>query len=282
MTIINYIIATHPNISRRIKTDRYSSNVLRYHLKILSLLLNKDSLIKQITIVHPDAPDTTGYYTGLNEYIDIIKSYGINVIDMPVENEGISYSQYIRCYLKYNEFDYYYITEDDWVINLKYNKFDKLLVNMYNKLFPSDIGLLDAWSPDSGSFVPKPIVNTRKGGFGGNPFHSAITLGLISNKAFQLIKDVNIIHKDLDQLSFSTMLLDNNIEIKDIFKGGLNVKILFWQTWRGLIEEFTENSDTADEAFYVPIQYYYKITTYLHRLSDEITVVHNDLNLFNQ
>lgn len=113
-TIFNYIIDTHPDCKKRLPTDKYSPYILRYHLQILTRLLYKGSLITQVTIVHTDAPETTGeYYTKNKEYIDIIESYGIKVIDMPVENEGISYTQYIKCYLKYNTFDYYYITEDD-------------------------------------------------------------------------------------------------------------------------------------------------------------------------
>ena len=73
-------------------------------------LLTSDTLISQITIVCPDVLDETGeYYTKNDVYINSLRSKCISVEILHVANEGISYTQYVKCFKKYNNFDYYII-----------------------------------------------------------------------------------------------------------------------------------------------------------------------------
>jgi hypothetical protein len=275
---INYVLATHPTMSRRLATDKYSPYILRYHLQLLSSLLYEGCAIKQVTIVHPNAVDETNeYYTKNNEYIEIIKSKGIDVIDMPVEDIGLSYTQYIKCYNKYNNFDYYYITEDDWIINHKYPNFDKILLEKYRENFKDNVGLLDCWSPNSGRFVNSSGDDC---GFGNMGFHSAITLGLLSNKTMETISKQFDLSVYIDQYTFSRVILKNNFPIKDLITCGINTRILFWQAYLSAIQDFSDPDLKYDEPFYIPIQYYYKEINYKNMYTNNISLILNDDNLF--
>ena len=248
---INYIIATHAAISRnRERTDAQSRYVLRYHLQILDSCLTSDTGITQITIVCPDVPDETGeYYTKNGVYIENLRSKGIAVEIFNVANEGISYTQYAKCFKKYKEFDYYIVMEDDWVINSIYPNFDTILLDLYKKTFKENIGFLDCWSPT----FPRHDL----------PFHSAITVGMLSNETVKCFLDLdNTALITLSQLEFSRILTSTGISIIDHHRAGFPTKILFWQTIYGIIKDHTQESryiqvSPVREPIFVPVQYYY-------------------------
>jgi hypothetical protein len=247
---INYIIATHASINKRRESkDPNSRYILRYHLQILDSFLTSDTLITQITIVCPDVLDETGeYYTKNDAYINSLRAKGIAVVIMPVANEGISYTQYVKCFKKYNTFDYYIIMEDDWVINKKYLNFDTILVDLYQKTFTNNIGFLDYWSPLNHPFLP---------------FHSAITVGMLSNETIKAF--LHLDHKELislEQLHFSHVLTNAGISITDHHRAGFSTRILFWETSRGIIRDHTQDAgyiqeNPAREPIFLPVQCYY-------------------------
>jgi hypothetical protein len=263
---INYVIATHALNTIRRKNyggDNYTSTVLRYHLYVLSQNLTSDSNIKQITIVKPDVEDTVGYYN-ISPYDKILEEKGIKVEHFTVENRGISYTQYVKCFQKYTDFDYYIIVEDDYTVNIKYTDFDKILVNLYNKTFVDNVGFLDSWSPIEGLH--------------GLPHHSAITLGILSKQTIDLML-TNLANIYLDQFQFSQELTTRNIRIIDINSAGFLTKILYWSTGNARIEDYSNNE--ADDSFYTPIQYYYDNVKYYKKILNTCYEVNNNFKIHN-
>ena len=269
---INYIIASHAQAYKyRQKMDRYAKYALRYNIYILSKLLKAGSNIAQVTIIAPDVPDDTGYYN-LSPYDTIIREKGIKFEIIPVSNEGISYTQYIKCFQKYNDdFDYHLIMEDDWTINLKYEDFDKTLLELYSRSFPTNIGFLDCWSPRSGIFC------SGGKGFMGHGFHSAITLGLLSKETINTLL-TNLNNIILDQLPFSLEITKRNIPICDLTFSGFPTRIIFWQTHAGVIKDYTTPATTI-EPFYVPVQYYYDNVIYIHVETKRQYTIMNSFNI---
>jgi len=279
MTSINYIIATHALVYKRREQygDKYAKYSLRYHLQILDQILTTNSIIKQITIICPNVEDESGeYYTHNDIFINSLSNKGIVIQKMIVENIGISYTQYIKCFMKYNNFDYYLIMEDDWTINKFYMNFDKILFDLYQKTFTNNLGFLNCWSPNKGKFVG------TLGGFADLQFHSTITLGLLSNNTFKVFlsqQNINII----DQPLFSEILINNNIPIIDLPQAGLNTRILFWQTLDACIKDFSEDINSCQEPLFVPIQFYYNNFIYWNKITDSTFLVKNkNNNLLNQ
>jgi hypothetical protein len=286
MPTINYIIATHAKTNpNREKTDKYSKYVLRYHLKILTLILQDNTEIQQVTIVCPDVPDDSGeYYSGNEPYINNLRSKGIIVEILPVENIGISYTQYIKCFKKFFNYDYHIIMEDDWAINTTYTNFASILVNLYKKTFLNNVGFLDCWSP---------LYNNSGNITFWSQFHSAITVGIISKETvlyfFGLENENNV-----NQLTFSSILTNSGVPIKDHHNSGFTTKILFWQTNEGVIRDYTEwNNDVIQkntesiiyidrEPIFVPIQKYYKTIQYKNVLTELVLTKENSENIFEQ
>lgn len=281
MASINYIIATHAQIYKRRQEygDKYAKYALRYHLQILDSILKKGSPITQITIVCPDVEDDSGeYYTHNDMFINNLKNKNINVEKMIVENNGISYTQYIKCYMKYNNFDYYIIMEDDWTLNTYYTNFDTLLLSCYKKTFNNNIGFLNCWSPNKGKYVGS------YGGFGHYTYSSAITLGILSNESLKCFLSHPDIHS-IEQYSFSQFLLKNKIPIIDLPQIGLNTRIFFWETTLNVLKEYTDDTIPYIEPLFVPIQFYYKDVICLYNMTDKSCdqfIIHNPTNIFQQ
>ena len=263
---INYVIATHAVNANRRKSyggDNFTEYVLRYHLYVLSQNLTSESNIKQITIVKPDVPDEIGYYN-ISPYDKILEDKGIKIEHYSVENKGISYTQYLKCFKKYPDFDYYIIVEDDYTVNINYTNFDKILYELYNKTFSNNIGFLDSWSPLEGLH--------------GLPHHSAITLGILSKPTVDLFL-TNLHNIYLEQYNFSQEMTQRGIPIFDMNSAGYLTQILYWSTGNSRIEDYSTNN--PPEAFYTPIQYYYDIVQYYKKVLDTTIEVHNTFGIHN-
>jgi hypothetical protein len=257
---INYVIATHAlnTLRRKEMGDTYATSVLRYHMYILSQTLTSESNITQITLVKPDVVDNVGYYN-IFPYDKILEEKGIKVEHYSVENKGISYTQYLKCFKKYPDFDYYIIVEDDYTINIKYKDFDNILVDLHSKTFGDKNGFLDSWSP--------------RGGLHGLEFHSAITLGILSKKSVDRLME-NLQNIYLDQYQFSLELIHRGVPIVDMNQAGFPTRVLYWSTGNVRIEDYSENTSlNLEDVFYTPIQYYYdKITHFVKSLGRCIEV----------
>lgn len=263
MPSINYIIATTPTASVSRKRDPYANFALRYHLNILSKILDNSSHIKQVTIVKQEScvdEAIKNEYYDIENFVKEIRSKDIKVEFLDVPKVGISYTQYVLAYNSFPDYDYYIVMEDDWTINLEYKNFDKILLELYKKAFFEKTGFLDCWSPRTGIYVGP------NGGFAHHLHHSAISVGMLSNETIKNLI-VHIDKKELDlrqitQLEFSNLLVESKAKIIDLPTVGLPTKILFWETTADAIKDFTENKEAIAPLF-VPVQFYYRIAQYV-------------------
>jgi len=105
----------------------------------------------------------------------------------------------------------------------------------------------------------------------GGPYHSSITLGILSKKSVDSF--INYIPVYIGQLDFSLYLLKYNISILDMNQCGFNTKVLFWLTGSNLIRDYSETDTT--EIFFTPVQYYYDNVMYQQGLNDTYIVTNN-------
>ena len=277
---LNYIIASSNNtLERREPFDKYCKYILQYHLQVLNKLLDTTTIVKQITIGCQMSDDYSGEYYNIQKQIDEIRQKGIRVEQLQLPKEGISYTQYVRCYEAFPEYDYYLLMEDDWVINIDSPRipFDTFLVNLYEKTFSDKMGFLNCWSPKDGIFIPK----KGKGGFYGHIHHSAIALGILSNAAFKaFINNVGNLNL-LEQVSFSEYLVKGNVKIIDLPQLKIPTQILFWQTKEGVIKDYTEFKP-FEAPFFVPIQFYYGKAVYVNMITKQKKTILHPNNMFNQ
>ena len=239
---INYVIATCSKvIPNRELHDRETSLMLQKHLKFLSSIIekNKTKYISQVTIMKPLMKGNTYpyYYENLDTSIEKIKEKNIEVCFFEIPEMKTSYSQYIYCSEKYDDFDYYIVMEDDWV---PYTKSDFCFDEMLVSLLPQkDNIFLSAWVPQK---------------LGNQPMHSAISVGIIDIPSLKKLKKINEQSKyNIDQLRFSLLLLKYNTDLKDYSNRGENFMIPFWETHLGFCWEFSLT--IHDKYLLVPLQF---------------------------
>jgi hypothetical protein len=245
---INYVIATYAGLSkRREKSDKgITPFILQMHLDKLIELLPTTSMIKQITITKPTVRVGTSYseYYQIEDKISIIENqYNIPVkfVDMINYRTGVSYSQYRRAFQEYPDFDFYILMEDDWIPNQ--NGFDALLINEWMKRFASkdDNAYLCLWYVAIQGFKQ----------------HAAISVGIISNKALTELGKWCKMDVELDQFRFSKALEHIGTEVKDFSYDGNNWRILFWETSKGVIYDFSHKIKNK-ECLLAPLHYILK------------------------
>jgi hypothetical protein len=118
------------------ESETFKYTYLRYYLRALNLLWDKDSTVEQITImkpkINPEHPPLDKYYEFDDLKLDKIRDK-IKIIEC--ENKGASYGQFFTAIendrKEDNIFDYYIFTEDDYMPML--GKFDRLLIDNYDK-----------------------------------------------------------------------------------------------------------------------------------------------------
>ncbi len=245
---INYIIATYSGISK--KRERFDKGItpstLQMHLDKLIELLPTTRIIKQITITRPKVDLNKCYkeYYEIKDKIDIIEkefSIPVKVVDMNNYSTGVSYSQYRRAFQDYPNFDFYMLMEDDWIPIQK--EFDTLLIREWEKHFPfhNSNAYLCLWYAD--------IMKYKA--------HAAISVGIISNKALTELSKWCKMDTQLDQYHFSLALQHIGTEIRDFSYNGENWKILFWETSKGVIYDFSFTIKDK-ECLLAPLQYILK------------------------
>lgn len=251
---INYVIATYAGVSkRREQSDKgITPFILQMHLDKLIELLPSTNMIKQITITKPnvDLNKTYSEYYNIQDKIDIIeKQFKIPVkfIEMYNYYHGVSYSQYRKAHQDFPGFDFYILMEDDWIPNQK--GFDVILLNEWNKRFTSH---------NANAYLCLWYASIH-----GHKLHAAISVGIISNKALTELSKWCKLETELDQYKFSRALEHIGTEIKDFSHDGNNWRILFWETSKGVIYDFSytikDNKDNKDkECLLAPLQYIVK------------------------
>lgn len=133
--------------------------------------------------------------------------------------------------------------EDDWIPLQK--SFDSILLEEWDKRFSSHKhnAYLCLWYAA--------IMKYKA--------HAAISVGIISNKALTELAKWCKMDVQLDQYNFSLVLQHIGTEIKDFSYNGNNWRILFWETSKGLIYDFS-HANKNKECLLAPLQYILKDT----------------------
>jgi len=164
---INYCIGTWSGTRARIPFD---DSFIRRHIDHLNTLQHQ---IDQITIGHPENPDETPEYT---KYLRSLTSLdtGTPIVVHDTPNQGMSYGQWSRIFLKYrNQFTHYLFIEDDYVPML--DDFDSIMARMLEQ---KGCGYLCGLMLDqSGRFGIKKVC------------HAAISNGIATSETLQSIVD---------------------------------------------------------------------------------------------
>lgn len=255
---VNYVIATYAGCSKN--RERFDKGItpftLQLHLDKLIELLSTTSIIKQITITKPKVDVHYSYkeYYDIQDKIDMIEkkfNIPVEIIDMDNYSTGVSYSQYRRAFQDYPNFDFYILMEDDWIPIQK--EFDILLIREWEERFPShnSNAYLCLWY----STGMRRISNIY--GITEYKAHAAISVGIISNKALTELSKWCKMNTQLDQYHFSLALQHIGTEIRDFSCNGENWKILFWETSKGIIYDFSYTVENK-ECLLAPLQYILK------------------------
>ena len=227
MVSLHYIIATYSGIYRTFETKQYLlQKQLQQLYKILKSKKNQqlECLLCQVTIVCPKVK--SGHTECVKYYQKELWKYVFEkdfphvklvYLDYVGANEDHSYDQWIQGYLKYSNYDYHLVMEDDYCFDSNKIMFDKDFINMYIEKFPDNVGYLSTWAT----------------AVSGHKFHAAISNGLISRKTFEKLENPLGIYYTMwrvelfPQLRFSYMFTMHNIPISDITD---KYQALFWIT----------------------------------------------------
>lgn len=135
MNKINLVIASYAGINKWSKqrlTYSFNNKTLYYNIKNLNIVKHN---VNQITLMKAidDRPTLESYYDLPNV------SYNLKIHE--IKNEHYSMSQFIKAYEIYTtKFDYYIFLEDDYTPIV--DNFDKIIISIYKKKFPNNIGVL--------------------------------------------------------------------------------------------------------------------------------------------
>lgn len=137
---INYIIATYAGINN---PNRNKHHVLRRQLQCLHNVMvqqGSDTLIKQITVVCPEAEEKEVY----RDYYNIPKEWNLPIkfVRFYGDNRHKQYEQWIHGFVQYSYYDYNILITDDYCVDESNLTFDRQLVKMYQEQFPDNTGVL--------------------------------------------------------------------------------------------------------------------------------------------
>ena len=140
MVKINLVYATYAGINSHNIKRKYANTNRTFQISLQNYITLNHNL-SQITIMKPEVPKNQKKFDKYYDLDDILKQIKCPVKQHSVDNYGYSSGQLLACYELYgDDFDYYILTEDDYTMNIDH--FDDILVEIYQKKFPKDIGLL--------------------------------------------------------------------------------------------------------------------------------------------
>ena len=247
---INYVIASYPGITKSRVDSPYSSECLDKHLKNLRNIIEKkkelniECFLSRITvmILKSKSNDTYENYYRINEWLDMFKNTGIELIFLNYIGHNIhySYDQWIQGIMNsITKCDYHIVIEDDYVIHPDCIDFDKKLTDIYLNKFQNNIGYLAQ----------------RTSCIHGHRYHACISNGIISSETIKLLGDdpLNIYYSYSNltyyaQINFSVMFIDRNIPVDNY---GEYYRQPFWSN--GHIVDLSLYTNIKDACF-VPIQ----------------------------
>lgn len=240
---MNYIIASYVGTNYEFSLELQMQNLFTI------LLNNKTTLLKQITIVCPPVKPQHTYkkhYYNWDKWIYLFKTFlpHISLIYMDYEGKNLhaSYDQWLQAIIKFPDFDYFLLIEDDYCIHPSLLDFDTRLVNTYNTIVGNDcIG----------------YVCTYADAIMGHPYHAAISNGIVNKKTIDQFKNKELLQeyykcaKDygIEQVGFSDLFLKNDVPVYSLHN---DYKALFWSSYRNRVENFSDKQ--VEQEFFIPIQ----------------------------
>lgn len=247
---VNYMIATYEaktsNPSRIQNQKLLPDDTLHFHMLSLKELIKTLVLpLTQITIIKPKCTvEKYENYYRFDEWNEMFKNENVKIEILEFEYSNLfSYGQWIGCYEKYPNFDYYILMEDDYVF-VKHD-FVNILIDLFKQKIPNGCGYMSMWCPTDFYNYPK---------------HAAISNGIIDNKAMSKF-NLELFKKnthDNSQVYFSVYLTNNGVTLCDFME---EYKALFWETF---LRNFS--NDNVTETLIVPIQYLSEKNDFLNQL----------------
>jgi hypothetical protein len=245
MVSINYIISTYSGSLGKKRINKLDPLCLQIQFE--KIYEKKNTLIKQITVVCPPIKDAYPEYYQKEKWIKLFGEKGIKIVFMDYigDNTHFSYDQYILAYLKYPNFDYYIVMEDDYYMNL--DNYDVILVDQMKKKCINGEGFLCS-------------ASTKTPGRTNDVAH--VSNGIISKKAWEnvnkngtILQDFyeKIVPKGIPQIKFSRLF--GRIE-----DHGADYRVLFWHSPSRVIRTITK-SPKPD--LINPVQVLYKDTKFV-------------------
>lgn len=252
MVSINYIIASFAEKTRSRSNEEISEQVLSIQIDTLCQILDEkdkagiSNLVKQVTIVIPPYNKANSYpkYYRKDVWLDKFAKYeDVSLVfqDYNGRNNHYSYDQWIQGMLKYPQYDYHIIIEDDYCVQPGNLTFDHDLVRVYKEKFPDDIGYLCSYANEH----PRNIGH----------LHPAVSNGMISAKTIQYIEDP-LTHyynlRDHAQIAFGRLFTENNISLADYRESYL---VNFWSSDKKILREFNLLEKEDHKYIFVPVQH---------------------------
>lgn len=198
----NYIVTCWSG-NRRFMEYNYKKDCTHFlKIQIEQLNKNKNSLSQITLVINHNPNENRNYEQFINNLPQEIN--GVPLVILRRENTGMMFGAWFHAYKKYNDFDYYFVTEDDYVP----------VIDNFDTIFSSSI------NENCGFLCPKTtsvMVNNLENKLGFCPKLSnfkykslkvpTYVVGIIPNKCF------DIILKKYDNFIF------NGIDYQEIDKG---------------------------------------------------------------
>lgn len=240
---MNYIIATYAGTLNEFSLELQMQN-------LFTILMNKQTkYIKQVTVVCPPVKPEHTYksnYYNWDKWVKLFQNSLPNIslvyMDYIGENKHASYDQWIQAILKYPNFDYYLLIEDDYCIYPSLLDFDTKIVDSYNKIVgENNIG----------------YVCTYADKVMGHPYHAAISNGIINKKTIDKFADIDILKTyykcadecGIEQVAFSNLFLQYEIPVYSFHE---IYTAVFWSSLRKCLELYSQNTISY---MFIPIQF---------------------------
>lgn len=249
---INYVIASYAGVKgahyRNVleNSSPHPKDYIKVHLEQLSKISHGLAQITLCKAATGDADVYEDYY----KFSDTL-NLGCPLVEIDVPNEGISYGQYIRAYLKSgSKFDYYIFVEDDYIPVL--NQFDQVLQKVFDRRFrkTNGIGVLCQWA----SYNDKHHLHGAHGLF----IVSSKTLSRMIRMNQKPIQKLARASNGFAQVVFGILFNNCGIQTKDIVD--LYYTPYFVTKTQDIID-CSPGKPKNNECVFVPIQMYQNYTS---------------------
>jgi len=203
-----------------------------------------ETLVRQVTVVVPEPrhPPYELYYQKekwLARFASDLPGVRLVYQKYVGRNEDHSYDQYVQACVANPHLDYHILMEDDYCFAKDRVDFDRVLVGLYRRRFPDNVGYLCSWAAEHN----------------GHRYHAAISNGVVSADTWKRFPDplqayhhMSLVEK-YSQLKFSYLFTENGIPLADFAE---EFRALFWNSDANEVASFSPQTTTRD--MILPVQ----------------------------